>query len=266
VDSTCTLRLLRECGWGRFRSTPGKVCLRLRLRTFGPPFPSHSRKVRTKERDHEQFRALHHKITYIEFTTTRHRADQRVLFDRLWLELQGLGSGLHRLQCGRFRGSLSALPRARPQPEQAKSAPLIVLYSADLESYRGRNRGGRRQHCRTHLRVSRWTALPLLRRRGKCARRLVGVIPIARPQWFRKSRLPHPFAFFAKGWERASLNQFCLCCRRFELRQPFGQKRFQLDQRGGEAFDAFLQFVVGHVIGSVHAIECRLIHVDSFYL
>ena len=42
--------------------------------------------------------AQHHKINYIEFYTNDIERTKQFYLHCLWLELQGLGSGLHRLQ------------------------------------------------------------------------------------------------------------------------------------------------------------------------
>ncbi len=54
----------------------------------------------------------------------------------------------------------------------------------------------------------------------------------------------------------------CFLLAGAHFRQTVGQQLFQLLQRCAEAFDAFLQLVVGHSIFSVHLFECRFIHRD----
>src|ERR1035441_2736547 len=50
----------------------------------------------------------------------------------------------------------------------------------------------------------------------------------------------------------------------FQFGQALGKQRLQLDQRGREAFNAFLQLVGGHAVGGVHPVERRLVHDDLF--
>jgi hypothetical protein len=42
--------------------------------------------------------------------------------------------------------------------------------------------------------------------------------------------------------------------------KALGQQVFELDQRGGEAFNAFLELVGGHAVGGVHGVKRCLVH------
>jgi len=75
--------------------------------------------------------ALHHKITYIEFTTTDIERTRKFYSTVFGWSFQELGSAVHRLCRRRHRCGFA---KGDAQASQAKSAPLVVLYSTDLKA------------------------------------------------------------------------------------------------------------------------------------
>ncbi len=49
---------------------------------------------------------------------------------------------------------------------------------------------------------------------------------------------------------------------RFQFGQPLGEQGFQLDERGRESLNAFLEFVGGHAVVSMHAVEGSFVDFD----
>jgi len=116
--------------------------------------------------------ALHHKITYIEFTTTDIERTRKFYSTVFGWSFQDWGPQYIGFAGVGIDGGFA---KGDAQASQAKSAPLVVLYSTDLKATEAAIVAARRQHRCAYIRVSRRTPLPLLRWRGQPAGRLVGV-------------------------------------------------------------------------------------------
>ena len=130
ADSTCTLQLLRGCGWRRFGSTLGSVCLRLSRN-----FPA----AGTLLLDSTNFNAErgfvmsqpgnNHKINYLEFTSTDIERSKQfystvfgwsfVDYGPDYISFSAAGAGI---DGGFMRG------------ESKPGSPLVVLYACDLKA------------------------------------------------------------------------------------------------------------------------------------
>jgi len=77
--------------------------------------------------------ALHHKITYIEFTTTDIERSKQFYSAIFGWKFKDWGPDY--IDCGGADSGISiGFAKGAAQLEQAKSAPLVVLYSADLKA------------------------------------------------------------------------------------------------------------------------------------
>jgi predicted enzyme related to lactoylglutathione lyase len=75
--------------------------------------------------------ALHHKITYIEFTTTSVERTKQFYSTVFGWSFKDWGPDY--IDCNAADSGIAiGFAKGAPQQEQPKSAPLIVLYSADL--------------------------------------------------------------------------------------------------------------------------------------
>jgi predicted enzyme related to lactoylglutathione lyase len=75
--------------------------------------------------------ALHHKITYIEFTTTDIERTRKFYSSVFGWSFQDWGPQYIGFEGAGIDGGFT---KGDPQPPQTKSAPLVVLYSADLKA------------------------------------------------------------------------------------------------------------------------------------
>jgi len=99
--------------------------------------------------------ALHHKITYIEFTTTDIELTKKFYSTVFGWSFKDWGPDYIDSNAD-SAGIAIGFAKGAPQQEQPKFAPFAVLYSKDLKAT------GRRKYRRAHLRISRRAALPLL--------------------------------------------------------------------------------------------------------
>ena len=76
---------------------------------------------------------MHHKISYIEFSTTEIERTKRFYTAVFGWSFQDWGPDYISFD-GNAAGANGGFARCEPHEEQARSAPLIVLYSADLKA------------------------------------------------------------------------------------------------------------------------------------
>ena len=90
--------------------------------------------------------ALHHKITYIEFTTTDLELTKKFYSTIFGWNFKDWGPDYIDCNAADSGIAIGFAKGAAPQ-EQPNSAPLIVLYSSDLKATAGRNGRQWRKHC-----------------------------------------------------------------------------------------------------------------------
>jgi predicted enzyme related to lactoylglutathione lyase len=81
-------------------------------------------------------KGLHHKITYVEFTTTNIEQTKRFYSTVFGWSFKDWGPDY--IDCNAIHSGVAVgFAKGAPQPPVPNSAPLIVLYSADLKLTQG---------------------------------------------------------------------------------------------------------------------------------
>jgi hypothetical protein len=132
AGSTCTLLLLRECGWRRFRSSHRcwercACALPNPILESAPPLPRlHLHRRERQRREAMSNAGNHHKINYIEFHSTDIERTKKFYARSSAGALWTTG---RTMSASRARASTADSSSASRMTDAGKFAPLVVLYS-----------------------------------------------------------------------------------------------------------------------------------------